>query len=409
MLRWDLMLVAAFVPAAPELVLKGERHTGTHWAASTLERNFGHAACPNVLAMCTESCDGTGELSEGTYCCWKHGYANASCPYNGLSPAPSHVQLVRSPYSYLLALYMEPYEYFGCNEVPCQCDPNGPPTVAYCPCSAESSCGTFSQFLRSQFTYNPSDCENPRYPTACDHYSYNDTLASPVELWNRKSRFYNTSAAPLVRVTHLQMFDPQAMSRAFTLLATEHPYTLTAEAAASLAANGTLLLPPLGEDESKFANLFSANEFFNAKRYEEHKEWLELYTQEDLDFVNDRLDVDVLALWGFDRVWTGANNTNTTAVPPSFGESHPYPRTPIFGEVGDDDDVGDVADGRSRVHRDRAAAARSLIEPLAGGGPLQEVEGFTLSDVMRWERERPAAWVKPDARQRHSRLLTLLE
>lgn len=58
-----------------------------------------------------------------------------------------------------------------------------------------------------------------------------------------------------------------------------------------------------------------AQGYEDARDYEESLDWLELYTQEDLDFVNANVDPVLFSGWGFTRVWSvNATLSNDTGV-----------------------------------------------------------------------------------------------
>ena len=338
-----------------ELVLKGERHTSTHFTGSTLARNFGSTACENEDTTCSGSCDGTGEPEATTFCCWKHGYANAGCPWMNIEPYPAHVLLVRTPYSWLASMYADPYEYLGCDGNGCGCD--GAAALSDCSCGAEASCGNFSNFLRSQFAYQP-------YET----YFYSeitDTAATPVDLWNAKTLNATTFSSPAVRVSHLQMLNYSTMTRQLEPLLSMG-YSLTDEANASYAQAGLLMYPDFfhGEEtqEDMWSNDFSYDDFLESELYETTNGWLELYTQEDLDFVNSRLDHTLMDAWNIQLV--SSVTDNQTGIP--------------------------LRKGIHRAARRAGSVQAAMTEPDAAGGA-------------------GSAWDNAERRAWHRRRLTLLK
>ena len=96
------------------MLLKAERHTGSHFLASILRRNFPKSAAQQVhgeAIMHSSDCPVEQPQAANSSCCWKHGLADANCRY--AAPPAGYVFLVRHPYSWLLAMKANPYEYDG--------------------------------------------------------------------------------------------------------------------------------------------------------------------------------------------------------------------------------------------------------------------------------------------------------
>lgn len=274
------------------VVLKGERHHATNFLATILSLNFENA-CPNnkdgMCATCVP--DLAMEPSDTTYCCWKHGYASSACPHDDAA-----VLIVRSPYSWLTAMYEQPYEYNGCDGEGCGC---GGDFFSKCACGAASSCGNFSNFLRSAFTYAPWDAVDSRV------YVANDSAPTPVDLWNAKAGAAASYDAAAVRLTHLMLYVDRAETTRRLLALTELGYyNLTVNATEQLNATGNLSYPLVAHGEnSVHGENFTQTEFDEIAEDETSNAWLEYYTQEDLDWVNARLDPAILEACGVERVW----------------------------------------------------------------------------------------------------------
>lgn len=330
-------------PEFPSFVMKGERLMSTNFLAALLRQNFGSSACEADDSLCLSNtyCVGKGEPSQTTYCCWKHGYADPECPFSsyqgdGAHPYPTHVFIARTPYSWLLSMYEKPYEYNGCDGGGCGCGAEYVnQSLSYCECGAQGSCGNFSHFLRSQYAYCPYKAGGQNYYcNGEDTSSGTDRHETPVVLWNAKvasaTQRWRTPARASAHLSHLQLYNQSEMTRQLLHLAASGEYKLTAAAQESLRTERLLLYPPMssGEGNDKFSNLWSQEEFNSTKQYEEDNEWLELFTQEDLDFVNAHVDDAIFAYWGFERVWQVQPTLGSGNVS-SLGErssSHSAPR-----------------------------------------------------------------------------------
>ena len=96
------------------MLLKAERHTGSHFLASILRRNFPKSTTQQVHGepiMHSSDCPVEQPQAANSSCCWKHGLADTSCRY--VATPAGYVFLVRHPYSWLLAMKANPYEYDG--------------------------------------------------------------------------------------------------------------------------------------------------------------------------------------------------------------------------------------------------------------------------------------------------------
>lgn len=289
------LLASTLAQTPRELVLKGERHCSTHFLAYTLQRNIAGDRCPEPQTMCTASCDcDVDEPTAHTFCCWKHGYVDAACPMRGASTAYAIIE--RSPYTWLLAMYGNPYEFDGCDiSQGCGCF-SFPFHESDCWCGAEPSCGNFSNFLRAVYSYTPG----PAYGE--DYSGHKDVADNAVALWNRKVRYATNYTGLATRLTVNELYDPAAMTQKLAPFIHAANFSLTDEAAAQLSANGTLLYPAWAASEDEWSGKFTYDGYVYARDYEDSLSWLELYTQEDLDFVNEQIDGELLEAWGIPRV-----------------------------------------------------------------------------------------------------------
>lgn len=252
-----IMPTTALFSGAPSIVEKGERHAGNNFLQAVLRLNF-----PNVTDH--TGCNTDDAVSAKLFCCWTHGYAADTCARMYEPPLTSMLFLVRSPYSWLVAMHHEPYEYEG---------------------NAQRL--SFSEFLRSPFVYTPGN-----YPNAKA-----DTQPNPVALWAAKVDAYRGVTMPHVVLTHEDLYDEAA---------------LTKKVAAHAAAVGLsyppgqngVQLPPLGEGgtNAKMEGVFTKSEFASARQYEASKAWLKYYSAEDLDFVNSIIGDDRLSWQGFEKI-----------------------------------------------------------------------------------------------------------
>jgi hypothetical protein len=110
----EALVAEGVTDSKKSILLRAERHTGSHFLASILRRNFPKGAHQQVYAepiMHSSVCPVQQPLAASSSCCWKHGLADANCRY--ADPPAAYVFLVRHPYSWLLAMKANPYEYDG--------------------------------------------------------------------------------------------------------------------------------------------------------------------------------------------------------------------------------------------------------------------------------------------------------
>ena len=266
----------------PLIVIKGERHTGTNFITTILENSFGPTI--RVTGGVSDqdpmvSCNPFEREPPRTYCCWKHGYASTWChgfqspdlpalPGGVVAQLPPHVFLVRSPYPWVLAMHDEPYDYDG--------------DLTF----------NFSQFIRAPFSYVPRDYQGSSLASKPDRH------ANPIQLWNAKMRSYlqfeseAKHRAIFARVTHEALFDIEVLTKSLAPLLKVSPNFKDTE----------VEYPPFSLYNDKFSSSFSQADFDEAKRYEAEQLWLDLLSQEDLDFLNAELENNVVEQSGLQLV-----------------------------------------------------------------------------------------------------------
>jgi hypothetical protein len=276
----------------PLIVIKGERHTGTNFITNILEKSFGSAI--RVLSGASDtdplvSCNPFEREPPKTYCCWKHGYASTWChgfqspdlpalPGGVVSSLPPHVFLVRSPYPWLLSMHDEPYDYDG--------------DLTF----------NFSQFIRAPFSYVPRDLQGTSLSGDPDYH------ANPIQLWNAKVRSYlqfesdvhygdepdghRKDRAIVARVTHETLYDLKSLTKSLAPL-----LNISAD-----VKDTVIEYPPFALYNNKFGEAFSKADFEKAKQYEVEERWLDLLSQEDLDFINMELESNVVEQAGLQVV-----------------------------------------------------------------------------------------------------------
>ena len=277
----------------PLIVMKGERHTGTNFLTTVLEKSFGDSNIRVTGGVSDKdpmvSCNPFEREPRHTYCCWKHGYASTWChgfqspdlpalPGGAVQQLPAHAFLVRSPYPWILAMHNEPYDYNG------------------------DRGANFSEFIRAPFAYVPHDYQGS---TLADKPDYH---ANPIQLWNAKMRSYiqfeseALGRAITVQLTHEMLYDLEILIKRLKPLMN-----------ISSSFNETVFeYPPFSLYNDKFGSSFSKAEFQEAKRYEAEQMWLNLLSQEDLDFINAELERNVVEQLGLQVVLEAKG---TEAVP----------------------------------------------------------------------------------------------
>lgn len=297
-----------------ELLLKGERHCSTNFFGGILEYNLGHDFCRDAHGQCclsasmSEICSaGVNEPTPTTYCCWKHGYPNADCPYANRQPDqpyPVGAFIARSPYPWLLSMYHTPYEYFGGTD-------NNTDMCGDDTCTKSM---TFSEFLRARFDYRPSVNRD-----GVGYYHGFDMHNNPIALWNAK--VFNTTSASgmpgelsggyhnaMINVSHGDLYNLERLSEALSPL-------LNWGFSMPDYLNGEFDYPPMCSEADdtgcgdKFGNNITGSEFSlegfqEASDYDSSGDYFELYSQDDLDYVNNLVNHDLMRRWGFHVVTT---------------------------------------------------------------------------------------------------------
>ena len=404
-------------PAAREqMVIKGERHTGTNFLHAVIALNYGKDVCPGAqyancampcVAHCRE-CAGTSSPSlrelpvaagkkasmavdlvggvneadrscvEASMCCWKHGYASSRCydSYSTLAHFPAHVFLVRSPYSWVVAMKNNPYGMIPLN-------------------STDMSMHEYLRFpvMDDQWHHvdSQTNCEQP--PCLANGIPYEqkanclpDLHRSVVRLWIAKVRSYLSFSRerPLVPTVHLnseQLYNLSRTRKQFeTLVSASDRYPRAhkkGKASHEAAPPGSSLLryPPFSSTEDKFDGRFTRAGFEEAHLYEQSKAWLELLTQADLDVINRLVPDELFRAFNLERV-----------------RKHP----------------GEAALLRRReafANLNTAAADGSTSGGGGGGRPLPDAN-FYFSEPWSRSRLRPA----PESREEwHARMLNYLD
>jgi hypothetical protein len=250
-----------------QIIIKGERQSSVGFVTALVQGNYPE----RYPAACSAA---KPEPTPTTYCCWSHGYASSKCSgFNATDPFPLHVFVLRSPYPWALAMHAHE---------------NG----------GGSKNASFSEFIRSKFTYEPAE-----YPGRPEMH------ANPIKMLMAKYRSYLTFArsgkAPSLNVTVEQLYTLNQARSALGLLAETFGPTLVRE-------DGLLWYPawqnPKKTSQSHAAKeinvtqLWSTKAFMDAKEYEVHGLWKELLSPEDLDFITSQLDDEVMKAFRLEKV-----------------------------------------------------------------------------------------------------------
>ena len=263
------LALAAETPV-PSLLEKGERHAGNNFFQAVLRYNF-----PGVIEH--TSCDTSTAASQEYFCCWTHGYANDDCADVFDPPLTAMALVVRNPYSWLLAMYKKPYEHLSLGQ------------------------RNFSQFLRDSFTYWPTKYSGAR----------SDKQASAPALWVAKVDSYTSlSKLPSVVLTHLDLFDADALTRKLAPLTENGGYFL--EGAEQRVQTAPLLATGNASNQ-KMAGEFTKEAFDEAYEYEVSKGWLASYTDADLAFVNSIIGEERMRDFGFETVVSVAESSSRSS------------------------------------------------------------------------------------------------
>jgi len=310
--------------ASTVIVLKGERHTGTEFVDATVMKNFDVGRNGYVYGLVKE--EGTEKTEavckphegDGSFACWKHGYANVTGDFECADPQADNprakractkkvlLSVTRNPYSWLTRMYCEPYTCVGCTT---------------------HSTGSFSKFLREPFRYFPLELIRSRGSSdSCVEHSDAakclkggkhkdvpvDEAKTPTHLWMQKVRSYHNWTGPAVhvcqkdfesaRTTKAKLVDP--LRKLGVPLSRDgqkggDPRPVDSDAKETHKRKGTYSLEGLqiavDEETGK------------------EQKWLGAYSQEDLDYVNSILTDEDLATCGYTRVRTVAVSEPATS------------------------------------------------------------------------------------------------
>lgn len=177
-------------------------------------------------------------------CCCKHGYASALCNSSFSSPVDFHVVVVRHPLSWLWQMYGKTYEI-------------------------EQPYSNFADFLRGPI-------QSTRY--CYNDNQYTDIQPNPVHLWLRKVQSY--VSLPGAKA----IFPMTAMLRLNTFRAALEPLNVLMKLGASFE-----YAPWSDGIDDKGSQQFTSEGTELALKYEEGRQWLDGYTQNDLTYVLDLL------------------------------------------------------------------------------------------------------------------------
>ena len=266
------VLAPASVPNRPEqhaeqILIKGERHTGTNFLQATLLESFGKAHCPGGQgAQCAESCTArcahcakpsTACVAQAQ-CCWKHGFASAACE----TSACALVFLVRSPYSWALSMRENGYGMRF----------NG---------KSEGLGFHVDTFLKARVTdddWHKKD-DNTRKATAFKNGIPEAELAScpsdahpnVLQLWNTKVASYlqimQSGTTLAVNLTTDELYDLPSVQRTLGTLAASGRFRIQPDAQGSMHTLG-VRYPPFSDRDFKTYGKFTKRGFEQAAKYE---------------------------------------------------------------------------------------------------------------------------------------------
>ena len=244
-------------PPIPTLILKGERHTGTHWLAQILRHNFPSRDQKLHLepTIPGERCPFEQPFPEfrDVMCCWTSGLADDRCVYD--TPPTVYVFLVRHPYPWLLSMKRKPFEY-----------------------DRDAAEMTLSQYMRWPFTQFAKE--------GIGKY------ANPLDMYNRKIRSYlNVTAHPKIILHHEDLYDLSTLNRKLLQPLLKRGFKLR-------ASEKSLVYPKF----HKFYGInapdmykFTPGNFDTAKAYASNRTAAMMqYTLADLRFMATHLDPSVL-------------------------------------------------------------------------------------------------------------------
>ena len=259
----------------PSMIVRAERHTGSHFLNAVLRRNFPrkyNSVHAEPIMHSSECPVEQPPAARESSCCWKHGYPDEECVYTK-EPA-AYIFLVRQPYAWLKAMRNNPYEY----------------DCTWCASMGMNITNmSFSEFIRRP--YQQQDVN-----TALIH---NNNFSNPVEMWNHKTRAFLRVKKPKLILRQEELFDLGALKRRLPQL-TAYGFTLSEE--------GSVFFPDMYEEKSiRGADLNSPLEYkFSSKGLETARKAAvaepSSLSRADIDFIKSQLDPEVLRAVGYGSI-----------------------------------------------------------------------------------------------------------
>jgi len=254
----------------PSMIVRAERHTGSHFLSAVLRHIFPkeHNSIHAEPIMHSSDCPVSQPYAQQASCCWKHGFPDDHCEYT--KPPSAYVFLIRQPYSWLLAMRANPYEY-DCT----WCASMG--------MSLENM--SISEFIRRPYLQTDSNTAL----IARNNYS------NPIQMWNDKTRSFLRIERPKVILRQEELFDIEALQRKLPPLA-EYGFSM---------ASTKVSFPPLNEEKS-----IRGEEVNSPLEYKFTQKGLDYarskaitpasaFSAEDLKFIQSELDPEVLDAVGY--------------------------------------------------------------------------------------------------------------
>ncbi len=305
-------VVEGAMPPTAQIMLMGERHSSTSFVEALLRHNFADGTCAaagetETCAVCQCQPPSTPFSTMGTAvsgsaaamtCCWKHGYANHECDrcHNPSSPVPARVFLLRSPYSWIVAMHSNGYGLHVRGTSGAWQRLGRPPR-------GKPAALSFSQLLKKPV----KECAPPDWTRCIDEHP------DIVALWNAKAASYlaytqgsppspSTSPRPrmppAVRISVPMIYNLSSLRRAFAPLLAHDAGRYRIRLRPGLAA---LEYPPFAPDTSTNDNhegVFTRKAFETARRYELGDGWHAAYTTGDIEWITSRLNMSLLEAFG---------------------------------------------------------------------------------------------------------------
>ena len=242
----------------PTLVLKGERHTGTHWLSHVLRHNFApeHQRLHVEPTIPDERCPFEQPFSEKSevMCCWTSGRADDRCVYD--TPPTVYIFLVRDPYPWLLSMRKRPYEY-----------------------DRDAASMSISKYMRWPFTQFAKEGLG--------------IYANPIDMYNTKVKSYLAiKDTPKIILHHEDLYDIDSLNKKLLQPLLQRGF--------KLKGTGKSLAYPkfsleFGKNNPEIYK-FTQGNFNGAKSYAANRSAaIANYNREDLRFMATHLDKRMLA------------------------------------------------------------------------------------------------------------------